>query len=656
MGQFGKVVRQALGYPLTLIAVILSSLGVAVLWGGNISAVYPLIEIAFNGQSLPAWVEQKQEEADRRIAELRKEMAARGGDTSALRQRLAAEQKALDWLKRLGPLAERYGPVTPFGSLALVVGCVLAGTLLKNLFLGINMLLVERLSQRVTLDLRKQFFQKTLLLDLGTLGQDASSDLMARLTHDMGYISGALNSLFGRLVREPLMMIVCLAAAAWISWRLLLVSLVAAPLAALLIGTLARSIKRASRRAMEEMNGMYRLLSEVLGGIDVVKAYTMERYEVRRFEQTNRRLMQRMMRIALYNALLRPSTELMGMAIVSAGILVGGYLILNEQTRVFGLMIAPRPLDRGALMAFFALLVGASDPARKLADVYGAVQRGVAACERVFDRMNRKSRISELPSAQSVPRPIPAIRFDRVSFAYSPGRPVLQNVELAIEPGETVALVGPNGCGKSTLVKLVPRFMDPDEGTVRVGNVDLRHVSLRDLRRRIALVTQRTVLFDDTVLENVRYGAPRASLEEVIAAAKQAHIHDFIERLPKGYQTRVGEAGSRFSGGQRQRIALARAILRNPDILILDEATSQIDPESERAIHEALARFTRDRMTLMVTHRAASLELADRVVVLDEGRIVAQGPPAAVYAQCPLFQRLFPRLGLDPTRPDKKSA
>lgn len=655
MGHFGQVLRQALAYPFTLIGIVVSSLAIAVLWGGNIGTVYPLIEVAFNGQSLPGWIETKMGETEQRIGELESRLASTPTpDRDALRSRLDAEQQALRVQRRVSPYIRRYAPTTPFSSLVLIVVLLIAGTLLKNVFTGVNLLLVERLAQRMTLNLRRRFFQATVSLDLGTLGQEPTADLMARFTHDVSFIGGAVSSLFGRSVREPLKMLVCLVGAALISWRLLLVSLMTAPIAALLIWLLARSIKRASRRAMEEMNGMYRLLGDVLGGIDVVKAYTMERYEVRRFDRISERYVGRVMRIATYNAILRPVTELMGIATIAGGILAGGYLVLNQQTHLFGILISPRPLDRGALMTFFALLVGASDPARKLADVYGAIQRGVAACERVFDRMNRTSRVVETPHPLPIPRPTPAINLRRVSFEYVPERPVLREVDLVVTPGEFVAFVGPNGCGKSTLLNLIPRFIDPKSGSVTFGDVDLRQVGLRDLRRRIALVTQRTVLFDDTVLENMRYGAPRATLEEVEAAARYAHIHDFIAGLPRGYDTRVGEAGKRFSGGQRQRIALARAILRNPEILILDEATGQIDPESEQAIHQALAQFARGRITLMVTHRAASLALADRVVVMEDGGVVDQGPPEIVHRRCALFQRLFPSLPTRTSLPAKR--
>ena len=641
MGHFGRLFRRALKYPLTTLSVIVSSLLVAVLWGGNISTVYPLVEVAFNGQSMRQWVDTKISTTETTIKELEKRVEAEGR-TERLSERIKAETKAQQRYRSIQPLVQRMTPASALGTLAFIVSIVLVGTLLKNLFLGANLVLVERLAQSVTLELRRKFFHRTLKLDLGTLGEDHSSDLMARFTHDMNGVATALNSLYGRSVREPLKMLACLIGASFICWRLLLLSLLAAPLAAVFIGLLARSIKRANRRAMEEMNRMYGVLSEVIGGIDVVKAYTMEQHECRRFEDTSQRYMSRLMKIMTYNALLRPTTELMGMGTICVAILAGGYLVLNQQTELLGITIATRPLDRGALMTFFALLIGASDPARKLADVYGVIQRGVAACDRIFDRLNRESKIVERTNPVPLPRPLSDIEFHQVNFGYQPDRPVLQAIDLTVKRGQTIAIVGPNGCGKSTLMNLIPRFYEPDSGKITVSSVDLRDVALLELRRSIALVSQRTVLFDDTILENMRYGTPDASLDEVIEAARQAHIHEFVSQLPDGYETSIGEAGNRLSGGQRQRIALARAILRKPEILLLDEATSQIDPESERAIHETLRSFVQDRTTIMVTHRLTTLSLADQIVVLNHGRVLDIGTAKQLGQRCELFRRLFP--------------
>jgi ATP-binding cassette subfamily B protein/subfamily B ATP-binding cassette protein MsbA len=266
----------------------------------------------------------------------------------------------------------------------------------------------------------------------------------------------------------------------------------------------------------------------------------------------------------------------------------------------------------------------------------------MAASDRVYEMLDRRPKIVDPPQPKYVKSPTPELRFDNVSFAYTPGQLVLRDIELAIPFGETVAFVGPNGCGKTTLINMLPRFYDPDEGSIRLDGLDLCELRLRDLRQMIGLVSQQGLLFDDTVLNNIRYGTPHATEAEVIEAAKKAYAHKFItEKLEKGYHTSVGERGGRLSGGQRQRVLLARAILRDPQILILDEATSQIDLESEQLIHKVLEQFTRGRTTLLVTHRMASLALASRIVVMDGGRIIDVGTHDDLLRHCDLYRRLY---------------
>jgi ATP-binding cassette subfamily B protein/subfamily B ATP-binding cassette protein MsbA len=350
----------------------------------------------------------------------------------------------------------------------------------------------------------------------------------------------------------------------------------------------------------------------------------------------------RAMRIVTYNALTRPITELMGMGVICLAILAGGYLVLSQETQLLGLKMSNEALSVGAMITFYALLVGVSDPGRKLADVMPIIQKGAAAAERIYEMMDREPAIVDPPSPKPLPSPFRELVFDHVSFRYTPDQPVLTDIQLRIPFGQTVAIVGPNGCGKSTLINLISRFYDVAQGQVRLDDVDIRDVRLRDLREQIGIVTQQTLLFDDSVLDNIRYGSPEASDEQVIQAARQALAHTFIEsNLEHGYHTIVGEQGGRLSGGQRQRIALARAILRNPSILILDEATSQVDNESEQLIHEALRRFVQGRTTIMITHRSSTLALADRIIVMDEGRIVDDGCHADLIHRCPLYQRLY---------------
>jgi ATP-binding cassette subfamily B protein/subfamily B ATP-binding cassette protein MsbA len=368
----------------------------------------------------------------------------------------------------------------------------------------------------------------------------------------------------------------------------------------------------------------------------------MERAERRRFHQSNKAFYKKSMRIGRYDSLTRPLTEILGMGMICIALLSGAYLVLNQTTHLFGIRLADEPPKLGMMILFYGMLAGTSDPARKLSEVFGRLQRGAAAADRIYQLIDRRPTIVNPPNPTPLGRHGVDLVFDRIQFQYRPGQTVLDDVSLRITAGETIAIVGPNGCGKSTLANLVPRFFDPTAGRVLLDGIDLRDVRLRELRGQIGLVTQETLLFDDTVLNNIRYGSPHATREHVIAAAERAHAHRFItDRLEHGYETVVGPRGGRLSGGQRQRIALARAILRDPALLILDEATSQVDLESEQVIHQVLEDFVRLRTTIIITHRLSTLALADRIVVMNAGRILDVGSHEELIGRCELYGRLY---------------
>jgi subfamily B ATP-binding cassette protein MsbA len=618
-----KNFRRAIGYALKYRAMLVGStacaLLVAVLWGANIGSVYPFVQVVFQGQSLPQWIDNEIAQTETRLG----------------------EGRALATYRWAQPILHRSLPAQPFATLVLIVGVLLAGTLIKDVFLVGNVMLVERTAEMVKFDLRTDFYRHTLDMDMQSFAKDRSGALMSRFTHDMEALGQGVQVLFGRMLLEPLKMAACLIGAGFICWRLLVLSLIVSPLALFVIDRLSKSLKRANRRGMEEMSVLFRVLHETLAAIAAVKAFTMEGRERARFHDAARAYLKRAMRIVFYHGLARPATELMGMIVICLAILAGGYLVLNNETHLLGIRMCEQPLSIAAMMAFFALLIGASDPLRKLSECFNHLQRGAAAADRVFEMLDRSPAIRDPERPRELPSRHPDLVFENVSFHYSPEEPVLREVNLRIPFGESLAIVGPNGCGKSTLASLVPRFWDAVEGAVRIDDVDLRELRQRDLRGLIGLVTQQALLFDDTVLENIRYGSPEATEGEVFEAARKAHAHRFItETLEEGYRTIVGQGGARLSGGQRQRIALARAILRDPAILVLDEATSQIDLESEQLIHKALQRFIRGRTAIMITHRPSTLALADRIVVMDAGRIVDIGTYDELSVRCEPFRRL----------------
>ncbi|MCG8653755.1 MAG: ABC transporter ATP-binding protein/permease [Pirellulales bacterium] len=656
MKNFLRVLRLAARRRWAFGGIAVTSLLIAVLWGANIGTLYPLVEVVFKGDSIPGYTarrlseaEQKVASIDKQLAELRQQIAVAAGDEKkVLNRKIESAQTtrklvvdSVSFLQTAQPTINRYAPQGAFATLVLIVGVLIGGTALKLVALLINMLLVQFVAERTSVDLRANFFRRALHLDLDSFGENGSAALTSRLTNDIAHVSAGLTVLMGRLIREPLKMAVCLACAFYVCPRLLLMVMVVTPLVALVMHHLSRAIRRASRRAMEEMSQLYGMLNDAFAGIRVVKAFNTQAHERAKFNRGIQAYYRKSMKMAFYNTLARSSSEMLGMSTVGLAILAGGYMVLNEDTHLLGIRMSNQPLSVGEVLAFFGFLIGASDPAKKLTDVWSGLQRGIAATSRVYEVIDQPVRVRDPQQPQTAARPHTAIHFQEVSYQYTSGPKVLCGVNLSIRHGETIALVGPNGCGKSTLMSLLCRFDDPQGGKICLDDTPIDQLRLRDLRRRIALVTQRTILFDDTIENNIRYGTPGADAHAVVRAAKLAFADEFIRRkTPDGYQSILGTAGVRLSGGQMQRIALARAFLREPDILILDEATSQIDLESEQLIHQALQKFLVNRTGLMITHRPSSLAMADRVVVIESGKIADSGQHDELIQRNRFYQSL----------------
>ena len=654
MKNFWRAVGLALRHRLLLFSILATSTVVAVFWGANIGTVYPIIDIVFQEKSLQNEVSRgidnleashlasfkRLRKLDRQLAEAQGWQVEQETERITARVKFGLETLFVGLVRAVKPVVLPRLPHDPFHALVMVVAFLLVGTTIKCIFLGWNMYLVSQLAQLTTLELRNEFYRRTLQMELSAFDEHNTGALMARFTNDMANITSGVGTVFGKTLREPLKMLVCFLGAALISWRLLLLSLVVAPICVAVMYFLAKSIKRANRRAMEEMSRVYGRLAESFAGIEVVKAYTMERVERARFQQTARQLYRKTMRITYYGALTRSNNEMLGVGIICLSLLAGGYLVLTGDTHLLGIRMSHRSFSIGSMMLFYGFLIGVSDPARKLADVFNQLQGAAAAADRVYPMLDRTPTIVDPKRPKQLPAGAQDLRFDDVSFAYQHDQLVLHSFSLRIEAGKTVAIVGPNGCGKSTLMNLLLRFYDPGSGVVSWGGTDLREAKRRDLRRRIALVTQQTWLFDDTIAANIRYGSPHASDEQVVEAAKQAFADSFIDSMEYGYETSVGEAGGRLSGGQRQRIALARAFLRDPDLLILDEATSQVDQQSERLIQNAIDKFAAKRTCLFITHRMSACVNADTIVVMDDGRLIATGRHDELLATCPMYQRL----------------
>jgi ATP-binding cassette subfamily B protein/subfamily B ATP-binding cassette protein MsbA len=608
---------------------------VSVLWGGNIAAVvYPVTEICLKKDStFLTWLDEKIDENAAKIVELENHLGELQAVPNPGVRQMRVTKKSIRhyqwrdrWYRWSRPYIERYTPKRPFQTVIFLMSIVLAGTVVKLGFMIIHTFLSAVIANGAAMRIREQLYQNVLRYEIDYFSKQGISSTMSRLTNDLTVLTGGLDCIYGKIIREPLKLLVCLSVAAYISWQLLLLTLVIIPVAVYVIRWLATSIKRSVRKSLEETARLFGRIEETFRAVRIVKAFTREAFERHKFHQTNYANYIRQMKIAKYSALTNPMIELFGILTVCLAVVVGAYLVMGNRTDIWGIPMLSEPMDVGMLILFFAMLAGAADPARRLSDIFTQFQSAAAAADRVYELVDRHVPVTDPVAALPMPLHGQSITFNNVSFEYEVNRPVLEDISLDIPFGECLVILGPSGCGKSTFVNLIPRFADVKSGTVCIDNQPVTAVKLRDLRQQIAVVTQEPILFNATVQENIRYGRAEATRDEVVEAAKQAFAHSFIEQeLPNGYETLVGPGGGNLSGGQRQRIALARAFIRNPRILLLDEATSQIDIQSERMIHQALETFKQGRTVIMVTHRLSALLLADRVVLMNDGRIVAAG-------------------------------
>jgi ATP-binding cassette subfamily B protein/subfamily B ATP-binding cassette protein MsbA len=637
MKSFARALKEAWRHWPALVVALFCSLGVAALWGANIAALFPIIETTLHGQSLQTWNQKRLEKSQQALIEFEAEIDAL--EKRAALMETPVERRNLDLeievvqtkahvarasaysAARLQPLFDRFLPTEPFPTVTFIVAMVAVATALKQMLMLSNTMLVTYVSQSIARDLRGRIFDKAISLDRPGFDQQGISGFAAHITSTTDMLAAGITNFYGGAMTEPLRILSCLCGAWFISWRLTLASLIFAPLAAFLILHLNRQIRGLSLRILNRSMAFHHVMLEVFNSLLTVQANTMEDFERQRFRDSTGFIRRISCTATFYNSLTSPVTELMGMGMLCTGVVVSAYLVLNQETKIFGIPMCDSPLSIPAVTVFFGMLIGAADPLRKLSNVITGVNNGMAAANLLYPLLAIPSRVLESPNPKTLPSPHEQVEFRDVSFSYDGANYVLQQVNLTIHRGEHIAVVGPNGGGKSTLVNLLCRFYDPQQGELAIDGISLRDVSLKDLRSRIALVNQQTELFNESILHNIRYGRWEATDEEVIAAAKLARAHEFITAFPEGYQTIVGPNGQRVSGGQRQRIALARAFLRNAEILILDEATSQIDVESERLIHDALSDFGHDRTLIMITHRESTLSLASRIVRVENGQL-----------------------------------
>jgi len=544
-------------------------------------------------------------------------------------QVVAATDGALAWLVK--PMMDRIFVEKNAEVLKLIPLAIIGLYTVRGIGRYVQNYLMKYANLRMIMDLRTDIFRHFQRMSLAFYKDRSTGELMSRITSDVGAVRNANVGLVKNLFRQVFTLLALMVVLFTRDWQLALMACVTVPPSGVLIDRLGRKIKRLTKESQEKQADLSTLLVESLSGARIVKAFNMENQETKRYRRQLRKLYSLSMKKVKASELVSPLVEWLGSLGVAAIIYVGG-------TRVLSGVLTP-----GDFFSFMAALMMMYSPIRKLTKVNSSIQSATAAAERIFEVLDLEPDIKDAPDAVDIKGFKDSIRFDHVWFAYpdDPETWILRDITLEVKKGEMVAIVGESGAGKSTLVDLVPRFYDVTKGAIYMDGIDVRKVTLDSLRGLIGVVTQETILFNDTIFNNILYGRSGASFEEVVEAAKVAHAHEFIEDLPHGYDTVIGERGTRLSGGEKQRIAIARAVLKNPPILILDEATSALDTQSERMVQNALDRLMEGRTVFVIAHRLSTVQNASRILVLDRGEVMETGTHQELLERGGLYSRLY---------------
>jgi len=502
--------------------------------------------------------------------------------------------------------------------------------LIKNIFWYLQSYLIVQVEQGVIMDLRNQLYSHYHNLPLEYFHGKKSGVLISRLTNDINLVRGAVANGFAEAIRQIFLYITYMFLVIWASWKLSLIVLVLLPFGIIVISKFGKKVKKNSILTQQKMGNLTSVLQETIYGIRVIKAFAMEKFELEKFKNFAKDYFKTMVKLTRIGSLAPPLTEMLG---VLAGVTIlwfGGKQILGGSEFT---------VDRFFL--FLVALFSLMQPVKKLSHINIDIQQGLAAADRVFEVLETEPKIQNPPQPVKLKFFEKEINFENIVFHYDNHKPVLEEINLKIKRGEIIAVVGPSGAGKSTLMDLLARFYDPQEGKITIDGTDVRKIELNSLRNLLGIVTQETMLFNDSVWNNIAYGHNGASTEMVEKAARAANAHDFIVNLPESYQTVIGDRGVKVSGGERQRLAIARAIFKNPPILIFDEATSALDSESEKLVQEAIEHLMQGRTVFVIAHRLSTVQNADTIVVLDKGRIVQVGQHAELIKQEGLYKKLY---------------
>lgn len=516
--------------------------------------------------------------------------------------------------------------------LVWICAFIVVTILLKNITRYLAMFFLSPIRTGVIRDMRNKVFEKTMELPLSYYSDERKGDIMSRMTADMQEIEWSIMQSLEMIFREPLNIILFLVMMIAMSPSLTLIAFITLPVTALLIVWIGKSLKKSATKGKEKMGTLLSIMEETLGGLRIIKGFNAESQVAEKFLSENRQYTNLTNRVNRQVDLASPLSEFLGITVFVIILYFGGAMVLNEKS-----------MEGAVFITYLAMFSQLITPAKSFTYAYYNVQKGLASAERVNKIINAEVTIKNTNNPKPIKNFEKEIEFKNASFAYTRGDNgwALRNINLKIEKGKTIALVGQSGSGKTTLADMLPRFYDATEGNVLIDGCAIKELNIADLRKLMGIVTQESILFNDTVVNNIALGLEHAKEEDVIAAAKVANAHEFIMQMPQGYQTNIGDRGGKMSGGQRQRLSIARAVLKNPPILILDEATSALDTESERLVQDALNKLMKNRTSVVIAHRLSTIQYADEIIVLQKGELVERGNHTQLLQQNGVYKRLY---------------